>query len=199
MRPYGGRCSSGGNRPGDGCTNWPFCQFVFVATGHNGYAPDGAVLRAANLQVNREHVMGRFFTLLVDVIRGRTGTAPLASNQAPCFPVSLLKLTVMSICTFGIYEAYWFYKNWNLIKQRRRSNIAPFWRAFFAYFFCYQCFDEIRQEARKRDLTSLPLVHSRRAGSLQPSAGSCPIRTGLSHSLHSFFCRFKRLRTASTQ
>jgi hypothetical protein len=100
--------------------------------------------------------MRGFFRLPVDVILGRTGTAPLASNQAPCFPVSLLKLAAMSICTFGIYELYWFYKNWNLIKQRERSNILPFWRAFFAYFFCYQCFDEIREQARKLALPQLP-------------------------------------------
>ena len=85
-----------------------------------------------------------------------TDTAPLASNKAPWFPVSLLKLSVMSICTFGLYELYWFYENWKLIKQRRRSDILPFWRAFFAYFFCYQCFDEIREEARKLGLTPLP-------------------------------------------
>jgi hypothetical protein len=85
-----------------------------------------------------------------------SGDDPLASNQAPCFPVSLLKLTVMSICTFGLYELYWFYENWKLIKQRQRSNIVPFWRAFFAPFFCYQCFDEIREEARKLGLTPLP-------------------------------------------
>jgi hypothetical protein len=92
----------------------------------------------------------------VDAILGRTGTAPLASNQAPCFPVSLLKLAVMSICTFGMYQVYWFYKNWNLIKQRQRSNILPFWRTFFTVLFCYQCFDEIREQARKLALPQLP-------------------------------------------
>jgi hypothetical protein len=78
---------------------------------------------------------------------GRTGTGPIGSDQAPYFAVSLLKLTVMSICTFGIYELYWFYKNWNLIKQRERADIMPFWRAVFAYFFCYQCFCQIRGHA----------------------------------------------------
>jgi hypothetical protein len=81
----------------------------------------------------------------------------VARDQPSCFPVSLLKLTVMSIVTFGIYELYWFYKNWNLIKQREKIKIAPFWRAFFAYFFCYQCFSDIRAQAASLDLQqSLP-------------------------------------------
>lgn len=78
-----------------------------------------------------------------------TCTGPISSNQAPYFAVSLLKLTVMSICTLGIYELYWFYKNWNLIKQRERTNISPFWRAapFFVLFFCHDCFSRIRADA----------------------------------------------------
>ncbi|MAS64067.1 MAG: hypothetical protein CL815_02440 [Coraliomargarita sp.] len=56
------------------------------------------------------------------------------------FPVSPLKLIVMSVCTGGIYELYWFYKNWGLIKERENVDIMPFWRAFFSYFFCYSLF-----------------------------------------------------------
>ena len=33
------------------------------------------------------------------------------------FPVSTLKLILMSIVTFGSYEIYWFYKNWKLLNQ----------------------------------------------------------------------------------
>jgi hypothetical protein len=81
----------------------------------------------------------------------------IARDRPSCFPVSLLKLTVMSIVTLGIYQLYWFYKNWNLIKQRENLDIAPFWRAFFAYFFCYHCFSDIRAQAASLDLkSSLP-------------------------------------------
>jgi hypothetical protein len=45
--------------------------------------------------------------------------------------------------TFGLYELYWFYKNWQAIKLREKENISPFWRAFFGYFFCYALFSEI--------------------------------------------------------
>jgi hypothetical protein len=89
------------------------------------------------------------------ILIGEKGTGPTESSQAPYFAVSLLKFTVMSICTFGIYKLYWFYKNWNLIKQRERTNIAPFWRAFFAYFFCYQCFSHIRARSASLGLHQL--------------------------------------------
>jgi hypothetical protein len=102
-----------------------------------------------------------FFSRLKDVLMGRTGTGPIESDQAPYFTVSLLKLAVMSICTLGIYELYWFYKNWNLIKQRERSDIMPFWRAIFAFFFCYQCFSRICEHAE-----SLRLYRSAPAGLL---------------------------------
>src|SRR5262249_28176473 len=96
-----------------------------------------------------------FFSDLKNVLTGRTGTGPIESNQPPYFEVSLFKLTVMSICTFGLYELYWFYKNGNFIKQRERTDILPFWRAFFAYFFCYQCFSRIRVSAAALGLPQL--------------------------------------------
>jgi hypothetical protein len=57
------------------------------------------------------------------------------SPEVLFLPASPLKLVVMSLCTFGLYELYWFYMNWNLLKQRHNSDISPFWRAFFAIFF----------------------------------------------------------------
>ena len=68
--------------------------------------------------------------------------------QTPFFEVSLLKLAVMSICTFGLYQIYWFYQNWKLIKARNGSNIWPFARAFFAMVTCYSCFSQIRNYGR---------------------------------------------------
>lgn len=72
-------------------------------------------------------------------------TAPVApAPAAPFFQVSIAKLVVLSICTFGIYELYWFYKNWTLVRAREGSKISPVPRAFFAQFFCYALFRRIR-------------------------------------------------------
>jgi hypothetical protein len=64
--------------------------------------------------------------------------------QPPFFAVSLLKLTVLSLVTIGIYELYWFYRHWMRIRERGEPNIMPFWRAFFAVIYCYPCFARIK-------------------------------------------------------
>jgi hypothetical protein len=79
----------------------------------------------------------------------RPSIAVAAKGDAtPCFAVSLLKLSVMSLCTLGLYELFWFYKNWTIIKRREGTAIQPFWRAFFTFFFCYACFARIRGQAQ---------------------------------------------------
>jgi hypothetical protein len=70
--------------------------------------------------------------------------APAVSIDAPLFAVSLLKLMLLSVCSLGIYQLYWFYKNWQLIKVHTGEDISPFWRAAMAPLYCYQCFARIR-------------------------------------------------------
>ena len=70
------------------------------------------------------------------------------NNKKPLyFPVSKLKLILMSLCTLGLYELYWFYKNWKLIRTRTGQNLSPFWRAFFSFIFGYQLFKDIQVSA----------------------------------------------------
>lgn len=90
--------------------------------------------------------------IVADVMPPKAEEAP-----TPFFPVSVLKLFILSVCTFGVYEVYWFYKNWQLIKERERSHISPVPRAIFAVFYCYQCF------ARIRDFGTPPATKSRLA------------------------------------
>lgn len=84
--------------------------------------------------------------------------ASAASAEAPFFAVSLLKLAVMSACTAGFYELYWYYRNWQRIRAREASHILPFWRAFFAFFFCYQCFAKVRDYGAPSRLPAGPLA-----------------------------------------
>jgi hypothetical protein len=70
------------------------------------------------------------------------------------FAVSKPKLIVMSLCTFGIYEIYWFYKNWKLIKEKKGKNIHPFWRAFFAVLFCHSLFKSIQDSSNSHGFGS---------------------------------------------
>jgi len=87
-----------------------------------------------------------------------TVVTTLVPIQPLYFAVSTTKLFVLSLCTFGWYLIYWFYKNWWLIKEREQSNINPVLRSvLFAGFFCYFCFARIRATAKENSVNaSLP-------------------------------------------
>jgi hypothetical protein len=71
-----------------------------------------------------------------------------SAPQVFFFAVSPLKLVVLSVCTLGLYQIYWFYKHWVLIKQRSEPLVIPWARAFFGFFWCYSCFEFIRNDER---------------------------------------------------
>ena len=58
-----------------------------------------------------------------------TGELPA---EHPYFPVATHKFVVLSICTLGLYDLYWFYQNWQRVRRRTREDLSPFWRAAFA-------------------------------------------------------------------
>ena len=69
------------------------------------------------------------------------------------FPVSIPKLVTLSVVTFGLYHLVWFYRNWALERERSRfEEISPFWRTFFALFYCRSMFSLVRDEARARGI-----------------------------------------------
>ncbi|MEG4493626.1 hypothetical protein [Microcoleus sp. D3_18_C4] len=66
------------------------------------------------------------------------------NSQPIFFPVSRFKLIVMSLVTFGFYEIFWFYKNWQLLKTATGRDISPFWRTVFSGIFGYFLFKKIK-------------------------------------------------------
>ena len=64
------------------------------------------------------------------------------------FSVSTGKLVVMTIVTFGLYQVYWFYKNWRAVKKQGGENISPIWRSWFAIFYSDSIFNRIFISAR---------------------------------------------------
>ncbi len=59
------------------------------------------------------------------------------------FAISPKRLALFSILTSGIYQVYWFYKNWEAIKKAERQNISPLLRSLFAVFFCHGLFKRV--------------------------------------------------------
>ena len=76
----------------------------------------------------------------------RMAPADMASYRAtPQFAVSLSKLVVMSLCTLGLYEVYWAYKQWDAQRSREQEQLSPFWRAFFAPLWGFSLFPRIQR------------------------------------------------------
>jgi len=68
------------------------------------------------------------------------------------FDVSVLKFTVMSFVTFGLYDLYWSYRNWSYLKQQDSRKISPFWRAWFVLFFHFSLLRDMRPHIARRTL-----------------------------------------------
>lgn len=56
---------------------------------------------------------------------GPAGTEAARTTEPYFFTATPLKLAVISVVTAGIYELYWFYKNWVLIKERTGRGMMP--------------------------------------------------------------------------
>ena len=65
------------------------------------------------------------------------------NNSIEYFSVSPKKLVILSTVTFGIYQFYWFYKNWEAVKKNGNEKISPLWRTFFTPIYCYNLFKRI--------------------------------------------------------
>lgn len=80
----------------------------------------------------------------------------LESDKRPAFPdshffpVSLVKFSILSVVTFGIYSAYWVYRNFHKIKQSQQSDIMPIARGIFSIFWFYPLFTALKEDSFTR-------------------------------------------------
>ncbi|WP_426209512.1 hypothetical protein [Massilia sp. TWP1-3-3] len=69
------------------------------------------------------------------------------------YVVSTRKLALLFFLTLGLYQIYWFYKNWSSYKDRCRyassqdQNIWPIPRALFSVFFVHSLFRKVEEYA----------------------------------------------------
>ena len=86
----------------------------------------------------------------------RTNVADVAGAQEPVFfPISTLKLALMSIVTFGLYEIYWFYQNWKLVQHDPAQKLNAPIRAVFYPIMAYALFRRIAEAAAREQLGTL--------------------------------------------
>jgi len=69
------------------------------------------------------------------------------TTLAPLFLyIPVARLILLSFASFGLYEAYWMYKNWHYIKDRDGLNIKQLLRGIFGVFFCHSLLRRIYED-----------------------------------------------------
>ncbi|MDH5455043.1 MAG: hypothetical protein OEY37_03165 [Gammaproteobacteria bacterium] len=79
-------------------------------------------------------------------------TAP-TGDQPRYYIVAPHKFILLSILTLTLYFVYWFYKNWQLIKEDDNASIWPPVRAFFYIFFTHSLFTDVQESFKKQERT----------------------------------------------
>jgi hypothetical protein len=57
--------------------------------------------------------------------------------------VSVAKFTLFSILSMGLWEIYWFFKNWEYVRDKEKIHISPLLRAGFSPIYAYPLFKRI--------------------------------------------------------
>lgn len=74
--------------------------------------------------------------------------ARVTTGAGELHAVALSKLALLSFCTLGFYQLYWFYRNWVRVREHTGRRLLPLVRAFFAPLWSYSLFDEVAEQAR---------------------------------------------------
>lgn len=126
----------------DGNQSGPVSEDALGELLQDGQVPAGALVWTAGMPEWRPAAMVFPFQAAGGVV----GDRPIP--QVPYYPVTAAKFVVMSILTLGLYDVYWFYRNWRYVKDRYRLAISPFWRAVFVLIFCYELLKRVRDDAQ---------------------------------------------------
>jgi hypothetical protein len=76
------------------------------------------------------------------------------SDAARFYVVSSRKFLILFFATLGMYQFYWFYKNWALYKRSTGESIWPVPRAIFGVFFVHALFRNV--EAHNEEHSEAP-------------------------------------------
>jgi transglutaminase-like putative cysteine protease len=75
------------------------------------------------------------------------------SGKMVFYPVSLVKLSIFWMATLGLYSIYWFYKNWQYVKQvdERQQMIMPIARGIFSPLWFYPLYQKLVEDNNARE------------------------------------------------
>lgn len=71
----------------------------------------------------------------------------------PFFPTSALKLFLLSIFSYNLYQVYWMYKNLSFLKRYYGFEINPILRAIFWPLFYYDMTSTVKEFAVQNEIS----------------------------------------------
>ena len=80
------------------------------------------------------------------------------SMQLPFFSVSVRKLVVMYVVTLGMYELYWFYRQWIAVRNFNQIYISPAARTVASVIFAFNLFKRILDTSTVTPAASIGLT-----------------------------------------
>lgn len=79
----------------------------------------------------------------------RFGAAPLSEQTVGSYyAMSVTKLWIMSILTFGLYDLAFFYRHWRHLRDHHGRPLSPFWRTIFSSFMYFGLNAQVSEVAR---------------------------------------------------
>ncbi|PTQ70039.1 hypothetical protein [Pseudomonas sp. GV071] len=75
-----------------------------------------------------------------------------SEHGAPFFVVSLRKVCLLFLLTFGWYSFYWSFKHWYTQRRSAGEPVTPLWRSIFYLFFTHSLFGLINKRLAAREL-----------------------------------------------
>jgi len=77
-------------------------------------------------------------------------------HEAWYFPVSIPKLVVMSIASFGVYHLLWHYQNWKRYRARSARPFSVLARTILGPIFAFRLFERLQHDLRETALPRIP-------------------------------------------
>lgn len=72
------------------------------------------------------------------------------------FAVSLPKLAVMSLASFGLYHLLWHYRNWQRYRARSTRRFSVLLRALLGPLFAFRLFERVQHDLREAGQRGIP-------------------------------------------
>jgi len=79
---------------------------------------------------------------------------PAGPGDTLFYVVSPLKFWLLFLMTFGFYQIYWFFKNWQNFKTVTGQTMIPPLRGLFSIFFAHSLFREVDAVLEERKIAA---------------------------------------------